>query len=139
MSASIFTDKNLQPDDQILFEALGETNQIWEEINKHLKSVYGELVQEWKFYGKNYGWQLKTLRKKRNLFFIIPHDGYFTQVFVFGDKAVSAIDKSDLPDDIKETLRNAKKYAEGRGYSIDVKSPEKIEIIKKLVEIKINN
>ena len=139
MSTSIFTDKSHQPNNQMLSEVLGETNQVWEEINKHLKSVYGELIQEWKFYGKNYGWQLKTLRKKRNLFFIIPHDGYFIQVFVFGDKAVSAIEQSDLPDNIKETLKNAKKYAEGRGLSIDVKSPEMIEIIKKLIEIKINN
>jgi hypothetical protein len=139
MSASIFIDKSQQPDDQMLSDALGGTHQILEEIKKHLKSVYGEVIQEWKFYGEKYGWQLKTLRKKRNLFFIIPYDGYFTQGFIFGDKAISAIEDSDLPDDIKETLRNAKKYAEGRGLSIDVRSSEKIEIIKKLIEIKINN
>lgn len=139
MSASIFIDKNQQPNDQMLSGVLGGTSQILEEIKKHLKSVYGELIHEWRFYGKNYGWQLKTLRKKRNLFFIIPYDGYFTQGFVFGDKTVSAIEASDLPNDIKETLRNAKKYAEGRGFSIDVRSSEKIEIIKKLIEIKINN
>ena len=139
MSASIFTDKSHQPDDQMLSEALGETNRVWEEIKKHLKSAYGELIREWKFYGKNYGWQLKTLRKKRNLFFIIPYDGYFKQIFIFGDKAVTAIEQSDLPDDIKETLRNARKYAEGRGLSLEVKSLEKIEIIKKLIEIKIDN
>lgn len=139
MSASIFTDKSKQPDKKMLLEALGSTYQIWEEINTHLKSVYGELNREWKFYGKNYGWQLKTLQKKRNLFFFIPHDNYFTLVFVFGDKAVSVIQQSNIPDDIKETLRKAKKYAEGRGLSLDITSPEKIEIIKKLIVIKINN
>ncbi len=139
MSASIFNDKNHEPDDVMIKKVLGETNQVWEDIKKHLTSVYGELIQEWKFYGKNYGWQLKTLRKKRNLFFFVPYHGYFTQVFIFGNKAVTDIEQSDLPDDVKETLRNTKKYAEGRGLSINVNSPEKIEIIKKLIEIKINN
>jgi hypothetical protein len=137
--ASIFTDKSQQPNNQMLSGALGETYQVWEGIQKHLQSVYGELIQEWKFYGKNYGWQLKTLRKKRNLFFIIPHAGYFTQVFIFGDKAVSVIEQSDLPDHIKDTVRNAKKFAEGRGLALEVNSLEKIKIIKKLIEIKINN
>ena len=139
MSKSVFIDKSNQPDNQMLSEALGETFQVWEEIKRHLKSDYGELIHEWKFYGKNYGWQLKTLRKKRNLFFIIPCAGYFNQIFVFGEKAVAAIEQSDLPDDIKETLKNTKKYAEGRGLSIEVDSFEKIENIKKLIEIKINN
>ena len=139
MSVSIFTDKNKEPDKDILLKALGSTYQIWEEINTHLQSAYGKLNREWKFYGKNYGWQLKTLLKKRNLFFFIPHDNYFTLVFVFGDKAVSVIQESDLPPDIKETLGKGKKYAEGRGLSLDITSPEKTEMIKKLIEIKINH
>jgi hypothetical protein len=139
MPAIIFTDKSNQPNNHMLSEALGKTYQVWEEIYLYLKSAYDDIIQEWKFYGKNYGWQLKTLLKKRNLFFIIPYQDYFTQVFVFGDKAVSEIEKSDLPNDIKETLRKAKKYAEGRGLSIDVTSSEKIDIIKILIDIKINN
>ena len=139
MSASIFTDKNQQSDPKMLSEPLGDSYQVWEEINNHLQSTYGELIREWKFYGKNYGWQLKTLLKKRNLFFFIPHHNYFTLVFVFGDQAVSVIQQSDLPPDIKETLGKVKKYAEGRGLSLDIFSPEKKEMIKKLIEIKINH
>ena len=58
---------------------------------------------------------------------------------VFGDKAVSVVDRSDLPDVIKSTLRNARKYAEGRGIPIDVRLAEDVENVKRLVDIKIEN
>jgi len=139
MSSSIFDDKTIKPDDKMLSEAIGETSEIWDEIKQQLKSQYGDLIEEWKFYGKKSGWILKTLKKKRNLFFFLPVKDYFKITFVFGDKAVAVIEQSDLPEHIKVTLRNARKYAEGRGIQIEVKSSDEIEIIRKLVEIKINN
>jgi hypothetical protein len=42
-----------------------------------------------------------------------------------------------LPDGIKTELLEAKKYVEGRGLQVHVKSADEIEIIKKLVEIKV--
>ncbi len=139
MADSVFDDKSKKPDDKMLKDALGGTYKFWEEIKKHLKEAYGELTEDWKFYGQKYGWQLKTLKKKRNLFFFIPLKDFFKITFVFGDKAVEAVQKSDLPSNIKKTLKNAKKYMEGRGLQIEVKSTENVEIVKELVEIKINN
>ena len=139
MSASVFDDKATMPDDDILAKALGKSNQLWQEIKKHLKAEYGELIEDWKFYGQKSGWILKTLRKKRNLFFFIPLEGSFQVSFVFGDKAVVAVEKSDLPQEIITELKNAREYAEGRGLRIDVKNPADIKNIKKLVEIKVNN
>ena len=139
MSVSVFEDKATMPDDKMLVGALGKSNRLWQEIKKHLKADYGELIEEWKFYGQKSGWILKTLRKKRNLFFFIPLEGSFQISFVFGDKAVAAVEKSDLPQELITELKNARKYAEGRGLRIDVKSSADIENIKKLVEIKVNN
>ena len=59
--------------------------------------------------------------------------------FVFGDKAVAAVEKSDLPKNLITELKNARKYMEGRGLQVEVKQSEDIENIKKLVEIKMNN
>jgi len=139
MTTSIFDDKEKKPTPQRLARVLGESNGLWKEIKKHLKAEYGELIEDWKYYGKNYGWTLKTLRKKRNLFFFVPLDGSFNVSFVFGDKAVAAAEKSDLPKSLVKTLKNARKYAEGRGLLIEVKGPTDVENIKKLVEIKVNN
>lgn len=130
MSSSIFDDKSIKPDADSLVKVLGTTSAFWESIKKHLESEYGELIEEWKYYGKKSGWLLKTLRKKRNLFFLIPLQGCYRIVFVFADKAVSAVENSDLPEHIIEELKNARKYAEGRGLQIDVRGPEDLENIK---------
>ena len=139
MAVSVFEDKATMPDDKMLAKALGKSNRLWKNIKKHLSGAYGELIEEWKFYGQKCGWILKTLRKKRNLFFFIPLKGSFRVSFVFGDKAVAAVQKSDLPKELVTRLKNARKYAEGRGLQIDVESSTDVEHIKKLVEIKVNN
>ena len=139
MSASIFGDKTEEPTDLTLSKALGDSNRLWRQIKKHLKTEYGDLIEEWKFYGQKNGWLLKTLRKKRNLFFFIPLEGSFKLSFVFGDKAVAAAEQSNLPQDLFTTLKNARKYAEGRGLQIEVKSSDDVENIKILVRTKVNN
>jgi len=138
MAVSIFEDKAIMPDDKMLAGVLGKSNRLWQEIKKNLKAEYGELIKEWKFYGQKSGWILKTLRKKRNLFFFIPLEGSFHVSFVFGEKAVAAVEKSGLPNGLITELKNARKYAEGRGLRIDVKNSADVEHIKKLVEIKVN-
>ena len=139
MPENPFTDKNIKPDDKSLAKVLGESNKLWNDLKRHLRESYGELIEEWKFYSPKYGWTLKVLKKKRNLFFFSPRPNAFRVSFVFGDKAVSHIEASNLPDEMKTALRSARKYAEGRGISIEVKSVDEIEEIKKLVEIKLSN
>jgi len=139
MSRIIFDDKSIKPEDDSLYEILGTTGKYWKELKKHLEEKYGPITEEWKFYSQKSGWTLKVLRKKRNLFFFTPIKDYFKISFVFGDKAVAVVEKSDLPVTIINTLVNARKYMEGRGIQIDIKLPEDLENVKNLVEIKINN
>ena len=139
MSEIVFNDKNNKPDDRQLSQKIGSNFKHLKTIKNHIIKKYGTITEEWKFYGQKYGWQLKHLLKKRNLFFIIPYLSYFRIVFIFGDRAVEKIEKSDISGDLKEAVLNARKYAEGRGLSIDVKDGTSIEDIKKLIEIKINN
>ena len=139
MAVSVFGDKATKPTGQMLAKALGKSNRLWQEIKKQLTAEYGELTEEWKFYGQKSGWILKTLRKKRNLFFFIPLEGSFRVSFVFGDRAVAAAEQSGLPQGLITTLKNARKYAEGRGLQIDVKQPADVKNIMKLVKIKVDN
>lgn len=55
MSGSVFEDKDTKPDDKMLVGALGKSNRLWQDIKKHLKAEYGELIEEWKFYGQKSG------------------------------------------------------------------------------------
>ena len=139
MPHSIFVERDLKPTPKTLAEALGDSHRLWLQIKENLTHSFGELTEEWKYYGAKSGWLLKMLQKKRNLFFLIPLEDYFVISFVFGDKAVTQIFETDLPDVLKSTLRNARKYAEGRGLPIEVRSEKEVEQVKKLVEIKVNN
>ena len=139
MSVSVFDDREVKPDEKALLKAIGKTAVQWKKIKSHLENEYGELIEDWKYYGQKTGWLLKTLKKKRNLFFCIPLKGSFQITFVFGDKAVRAVQSSNLPENIKTELKNARKYAEGRGLRIDVKSAKDVKNIQKLVEIKVKN
>jgi hypothetical protein len=131
-----FLDKTAPPDDRRLAETLGKTWALWAGIRTHVRAEFGPVIEEWKYYGVKYGWTLKTLLKKRNLFFFTARKGSFRIAFVFGDKAVAMVEQSDLPKALIEEVRNAKKYAEGRGLRIDVKTRRDVEHVKKLVAIK---
>jgi len=139
MSASVFDDESVKPDNEALLCALGKSGKLWVKIRGNLEADYGELVEDWKHYGQKTGWLLKILRKKRNLFFCIPLHEAFQIAFTFGEKAVSAVQSSDLPEAIKAELRDARKYAEGRGIRVHVKSAKDVANIRKLVEIKVRN
>ena len=139
MSASVFDDKNVKPDSKALLKVIGKTAGHWKKIRSNLENDFGELIEDWKYYGQKTGWLLKVLRKKRNLFFCIPLKGSFRIAFTFGEKAVSAVQSSNLSETIKLELKNARKYAEGRGLRIDVKSAKDVENIRKLVKIKVKN
>ena len=139
MEISVFTDKTIQPDNDRLAQAMGKKGKFWETIKQHIKEKHGDTREEWKFYSAKYGWTLKTLLKKRNLFFLTPLNGNFRIGFVFGNKAVDAVTQSDLPGDIKTELKNARKYAEGRGFVIVVKNQDDVENVIKLIDIKVEN
>ena len=133
----MFVDKDDKSDERSLQEALGKSAELWNRIRLHIEDKYGRTDEEWKHYGQSSGWTLKVLLKKRNLFFLMPHKGYFRIAFIFGERAVAAIDKSDLPDSIKKDLAGARKYAEGRGIRLEVKRPQDVRNVIKLVDIKI--
>jgi hypothetical protein len=139
MSESFFDNKTIKPNTEDLNIALGKSSKYWNDFRRHIEEKFGPLIEDWKFYYQKSGWTLKVLRKKRNLFFMIPVEDYFKITFVFGDKAVSVVEKSDLSKEIIKTLKEARKYMEGRGIQIVVKELEDVNNLKKLVEIKVNN
>lgn len=137
--SSVFIDKTIIPNNQMFANTLGASYKLWEKIKSSLTINYGELNEDWKFYGQQIGWTLKLLYKKRNLFFLTPYENYFQIAFLFGDKAVAIIEKSDLPQNIIDELKYARKYAEGRRLRMAVKKPNDVKLVLKLTEIKISN
>ncbi len=139
MSDNAFTDAKKKPTEAMLLRTLGKRGEYWKALRDYVQEAHGPLKPEWKFYGAKYGWGLKMFKGSRNLFFLRAGKGAFVIGFLFGEKAVEAVKKSDLPQETVQKLVNARKYAEGRGISIEVKSKRTVEIVKGLVDIKVAN
>ncbi len=137
MNTEFLFDKATEPEEKKVVELLADKAGLWAEFKAFLKNNIGQVKEEWKFYYQKSGWTMKVLLGKRNLFFMKPEESAFMVAFVFGDKAVAEVGKSKLPENIKTELSEAKKYMEGRGLRVHVKTKDDLEIVKNLVEIKV--
>ncbi len=139
MALSIFDDKSVVPADNQLPEILGENSTLWNSIKEFVYARYPAATEEWNFPGEKYGWSFRIKDKKRAIIYFIPHDGFFQVALVYGAKATEEALAANISDEIKEAISSAKVYAEGRGFSIDVKDAAILDNIKTLVEIKLRN
>lgn len=137
---SAFDDKSIMPDDLMVSVALGDASSVWDELRAYVGDNYPSITGEWKHYGKAAGWSYKLISKKRNLLFFVPRIGCFRLRIVLGEKASAyAEGDSELPIEIKEAIRAATPYTEGRSIDIDVNRREQLEAIKCLLKIKNEN
>jgi len=135
----LFLDKTTKPKDENLKEVLSDKYKYWAAIKEKTSTKYGEVIPEWKFYDKKTGWTMKNMLKKRNLFFFKPYKGYFNLTFVFGDKAASEIEKSDISEELIQEICSSKKYMEGRVLTVKVTKKSDLRNIYKLIDVKIQN
>jgi len=139
MDTSVFTDQTRVPSPKDLSASLGSSINFWMEIKKFVFTKYTGAAEEWNYPGAKYGWSFRIKDKKRVIIYLLPRDKYFLAAFVFGQKATDFILGSNIFNDIKLELQNARVYAEGRGIRIEVKSEKILPDIKKLIEIKLAN
>lgn len=139
MALSIFEDKSVRPDEQMLAEALQSSYEWWKEIREFVIQQYPQALEEWNHSGKNYGWGFRLKDKKRAIIYLTPSDKYFLFSVVFGEKATQEALHSNVSEDIKKIIREAKVYAEGRGIRFEVKTVKMISDIKELILIKLHN
>lgn len=137
MSASIYNDKLIQPNELMLKNDLSESYESFVQISRFIDVQYGDLSLIWKFYSQKSGWILKMLTKNKNVLFLIPCDKFFKVAFTFGEKATDLILNSDFPDFIKKELSNSKKYVEGRTIQFDVKTSADLDSVLKMIAIKL--
>src|SRR5688572_4140410 len=129
---SVFTEKTVKPDNFELKNSLGDTFKYWQSISGSVKKLEPNTIGEWHYSGTKFGWHFRIKDKKRVVVYLLPRKDFFKTAFVFGKKATEKILKSDLDQNIKTQLQNAKDYAEGRGIRIDVKNDS---VINDLIEL----
>ena len=130
-------DKSVVPEDADLRGALGEKYELWMQIREKVYEKYPQGIEEWNFPGKKYGWSFRIKDKKRAIIYLLPREGAFLAAFVFGGRALDAILRSDVTEQIKSDLEGAKVYAEGRGIRIPVPDRSGLKDIYTLIDIKL--
>ncbi len=137
MDTSVFSNKEIVPGDQDLSIELKDTYDLWNSIRESIRKKNPDSVEEWKYSGKKFGWSFRVNDKKRVIVYLLPREAYFKVAFVFGQKATDEIINSSISDAIKHELLSAKVFAEGRGIRIEVREPEILNDIMRLIEIKV--
>lgn len=134
---SYFIDKTEAPNFENLSKALGKQFSVWTEIWEHVFSRSGFPVkEEWNF--SKHGWNCRLKGKKSAIIYLMPCKGYFNASFVLGEKATTSALASDINNDIKKVIREARVYAEGRGFRIAVTTSGMVSDIKTLIDIKLS-
>jgi hypothetical protein len=139
MALSAFDDKSKAPQTNELKKILGKTAGHWDSLREHIASEYAPVDETWNFAGANWGWSLRLKQKKRTVLYMTPCKGHFLVGFVLGEKAVKAAHRSALPETVLALVDGAKKYAEGRGVRIEVRSKKARDDAEKLAAIKMAN
>ena len=137
MEPIVLIDPTVQPSEELIYSIIGENSVYWERIVDQLYEHHTDITEEWRFYNDGKAWLYRALRKKKTVYWIGVIKDTFRISFWFGDKAESTLLASSLPETIKEEFRNAKRYAHSRCISIEMSSPEDLQNVFALIELKI--
>jgi len=128
---------NVEPPNKAELEAaLGSAVPLWNAIVRVVQETCNPLIKIWKPSKSEFGLMCLLQFKKRTLLYITPDIGQVWIAIVLGERAFQLAMASSLPEEIKNLLREAKPYAEGRGIRFQVGSTKEIPIVGKLLEIK---
>jgi Protein of unknown function (DUF3788) len=134
-----FAGQKAKPTDKALASVLGPTVSLWKRTIQEMKRDLKIDAAEWHTGSVKYGWSYRLQLKKRNIVYLGPRQGWFMAGFALGDTAVEKARKSDLPADTIKIIDESKRYVEGTAVSIQVRTPDDINVVKQLAKIKIEN
>jgi hypothetical protein len=136
VSLSIFGEKDVMPNEKTLTEVLSDSKILWDNLQKHVATVCGNMKGQWKFYSKKASWSFVVKSGDRTILYLIPQNAFFKVNFVLGNKAVVAACTNGLPEQIITLITEATPYMEGRSFMFDVKTATDVDAAKKLIKIK---
>jgi hypothetical protein len=132
-----FIGRTTRPSEPDLEKALGRAKPLWDQLVADLASEHDVTTREWKSYSPKHGWSLRLMRGKRTIVWLVPYAGVFQVLFIFGEKALTAIRQAALPARVRRMLDQAPKYPEGTGLRFEITTAKDIAVVKTLAAIKL--
>lgn len=136
MSIGCFTEKNREPSDEEVRQAIDSTLPLWDELIQHIRETYAP-VEDFKFlYGKTYGWGRRFRLKGSLLATLYPAQSYFKVQVILNPQAVDEALSMSLGQNARKAIESANPYPEGRWLFIPVESAGDLEDVCRLLVLR---
>jgi hypothetical protein len=136
MEPLVLKDQSVIPTDDLIFSVIGENKIYWQKLMEHVGTRYPDAEGHWNYYNDGKSWLFKMVLRKKTLFWIGIHQKNFRTTFYFGDKAEPLIERSDLPESIKNNFKNGKRYGKIRAITMIVNTDADVANILILLAIR---
>ncbi len=135
MAIGLFVEKEYQPTESAVLEALGSRRPLWEELTQFIADNY-PIPGEWNFGGKNYGWNLWYRKSGKTLLTLFPQQDYFVAQIVLGKDQVEQALELKLGKNVGTVLTETPQLHDGRWLFIKVKTGKDVKDIEQLLQVK---
>lgn len=137
MSIGAFVDKQHQPTIDAMVKSVRSKRPLWENLTQFIEENY-RVKRDCAFYGKNYGWALRFRSGGRALAALYPGVDNFTVQIIIGPAKLEEALRLRLGAKVRDILRNARAFTEGRWLFITVDSELDCHDVQRLLRVRAN-
>ncbi len=135
MSIGAFVDKQRQPTIEAVIVSVRSKRRLWEGLTQFIEENY-PVKRDFAFYGKNYGWALRFRSGGRVLAAFYPGAGSFTVQIIIGPAQLEEALQLRLSAKVRDILRDAQVFTEGRWLLIPVGSEQDCRDVQRLLRVR---
>jgi len=130
-------DKNSQPTNQDILNAIGKRSNLWLSIHQFIHDNY-DFDKELAFYSKNYGWTVRYRKGKKTLVSCFPEQGAFSVLLVLGRAETEKVKqvRETLNQNFLAVFDNTKQLHDGKWMWIRILNQEDVNTLIKVIQIK---
>ena len=134
---SAFMDRTHAPAAREVEDVLGAAWGPWSDLHARIAEAYVPLEPRWTCYAKAYGWSLQLRHKKRGVIYLTPQAGRFRAGLLLSPAACTEALDLPLGKTVKDVIREAPTYPEGRAIRLVVTTARHVEDVMRLVALRM--
>jgi hypothetical protein len=136
MNFERYVDKSICPTEEEIRKNAGDP-ELWISLKNYLKTSY-EIIPEYVFYGKNYGWTVRYRKNRKTLCSLFPEYGAFSVLIVLGKKEVekAMVIADTFSGKVRDVLMNTEQLHDGRWLWIRPGSQAELNDIIEILKLK---
>jgi len=135
MAVGTFIDKLHQPTMKEILASIGSKRELWDSLERFVAENY-RTKRDFAFYGKNYGWAVRFRKTGKALLSMYPGEDSFTVQIVLGETPAKKASSLKLGKNVRNVLKNAHEFPEGRWLFIKVRSKRDLHDVQQLLLVK---